>query len=292
MLAVFEIFEPATLQEASQFLAEHKDEAAVYAGGTELLVLMKEGLVRYAHLVNIKTIPGLADITLDENRQMLRIGAAATHRQLEQSPLVRQHAPLLAQVEAMVANIRVRTAGTIGGNLCFAEPHSDPGTLLLAWGGALQLGSGQGSRSLPVDEFFVGLLETARQPNEILSEIQLPLWPKNTAGAYERFSTHERPTANVAAIVQLQNGHIQSARLAVGSVGPTPIRVPQAENLLQGQQPTPDVLAAAAGSVAQAVDPVDDIYGSADYKRHLARVLTQRALTTAVQRAQRAGGAG
>lgn len=285
MLAVFDIFEPATVQEASQFLAEHEFEAAVYAGGTELLLLMKEGLVHYSHLVNIKTIPDLSDISLDEAQETLRIGSVVTHRQLEQSPLVQQHAPLLAEVEAMVANIRVRSAGTLGGNLCFAEPHSDPGTLLLAWGGTLRLDSAEGSRELPVDEFFVGLLETARRPHEILSEIQLPLLPENSGGGYEKFSTHERPTANVAAIVQLQNGDIQTARLAVGSVGPTPIRVPEAEKLLQGQQPDDDLFTAAADSVAQAVDPVDDIYGSADYKRHLAAVLTVRALTRAVKRA-------
>ena len=285
MLGVFEIYEPATIQEASQFLAEHGPEATVYAGGTELLILMKERLAHYPHLVNIKTIPGLNQIRLDQAQRVLHIGALATHRQLEQSPLVQQHIPLLAEVEAKVANIRVRCVGTMGGNLCFAEPHSDPGTLLLAWGVTLELVSIHGRRQIPIQEFFVDLLETARRPEEILSEIQIPLLPPHTGGAYEKFSTHERPTANVAALLQVHHGIIEEARLAVGSVGPMPIRVAQAENLLRGQPPGPAAFAAAAESAARIVDPGDDIYGSAAYKRHLVRVLTNRALTTAAQAA-------
>jgi carbon-monoxide dehydrogenase medium subunit len=288
MLRVFEIVEPATPEEASQFLAEHGFDAAVYAGGTELLVLMKEGLVHYPYLVNIKTIPGLDHIKLDPTGQSLHLGALATHRRLERSPLVREYAPLLAEVEQQVANIRVRTAGTIGGNLAFAEPHSDPGTLLLAWGATIGLISAEGRREVPIDHFFTGFLETARRPEEILCDIQLPLLSARTTGAYEKFSTHERPTANVAALLELQNGVIESARIAVGSVGPVPIRATAAEALLRGHRPEPDAFASAAGSAAQAIDPLDDIYGSADYKRHLTQVLTVRALTAAARRAQRA----
>jgi carbon-monoxide dehydrogenase medium subunit len=289
MLGVFEIYEPATLQEASQFLADHESEAAIYAGGTELLLLMKEGLLHYPYLVNIKTIPGLNEVTFNEHEHMLRIGSLTTHRQLEQSALVRERAPLLAEVESMVANIRVRSVGTIGGNLCFAEPHSDLGTLLLAWEATLRLASADGDREIPLAEFFVGLLETARQPEEVLSEIQLPLLPPFTGSAYEKFSTHERPTVNVAALLQVQDGVIEKACLAVGSVGPMPIRVKAAEDTLAGEPPDPAAFAAAAESAAQAVDPVDDIYGSADYKRHLVRILTDRALTKAARRTQGGG---
>jgi carbon-monoxide dehydrogenase medium subunit len=284
MLGVFEIHEPATLQEASQILAAYDSEATVYAGGTELLVLMKEGLVHYPHLVNIKTIPGLAEVVVDEAQRVLRLGALTTHRQLEQSPVVKQNAPLLAEVEARVANIRVRSAGTLGGNLCFAEPHSDPGTLLLAWGASLQLSSAGARRTVPIETFFVGMLETSRRPDEILSEIRLPLFEEGTAGAYEKFSTHERPTANVAVIIRVRDGVIETARIAVGSVGPLPIRIGQAESILQGEAPGPDVFNAAAESAALAVDPIEDIYGAVDYKRHLVRVLTRRALTTAAER--------
>jgi carbon-monoxide dehydrogenase medium subunit len=289
MLGVFEIIEPATLPEASQFLVEHGSDAAVYAGGTELLILMKEGLVHYPYLVNIKTIPGLNDIKLNPAGQTLHIGALATHRQLERDPVVREYVPLLAEVERLVANIRVRNAGTIGGNLAFAEPHSDPGTLLLAWGAVVGLASAGGRREVPMDQFFTGLLETARRPEEILCDIQLPLLSAHTAGAYEKFSTHERPTANVAALLEVRNGVIESARIAIGSVGPTPIRATEAEALLQGHPPEPEAFAAAASSAAQAVDPVDDIYGSTGYKRHLTRVLTTRALAAAARRVQENG---
>jgi carbon-monoxide dehydrogenase medium subunit len=287
LLGVFEIYEPTTVQAASQLLTAHGSEAAIYAGGTELLVLMKEGFVHYPHLVNIKTIPGLAEVTADQARQVLRLGALVTHRQLEQSAVVKQHAPLLAEVEQLVANIRVRSAGTLGGNLCFAEPHSDPGTLLLAWGASLQLSSAREERTIPIEEFFVGLLETARRPDEILAQIELPFLADQTGGAYEKFSTHERPTANVAALVRLQNGRIEAARIAVGSVGPIPVRVKAAERVLQGETPGSAVFAAAAEGASQAVDPVDDIYGSVEYKRHLVKILTQRALAAAAARVKR-----
>jgi carbon-monoxide dehydrogenase medium subunit len=286
MLGIFEIHEPETVQEASALLADYGYEATVYAGGTELLLLMKEGLVHYPHLINVKTIPGLDKVFLDDDQQSLHVGSLVTHRQLEGSSLVEKHAPLLSEVEAQVANVRVRAAGTLGGNLCFAEPHSDPATLLLAWGATLELSSANGRRELPVDEFFVDLFETARQDDELLTGIKLRLLPPRTVGAYERFSLHERPTVTVAALLRVNDGAVEEARLALGSVGPIPVRVPEAEEILRGEPPGDDAFEAAAECAYHAADPVDDLYGSADYKRHLARVLTVRALNTAVEQAQ------
>lgn len=276
MLREFRIHEPQTVEEASGLLSEHGFEAAVYAGGTELLLLMKEGLVHYPHLVNIKTVPGLDE--LSTNGDVLTVGPLVTHRTLERSDLLKEHVPLLAKVESTVANIRVRAAGTLGGNLCFAEPHSDPATFLTAWGATLELTSAGGRRQVPIDEFFVDVLQTARQPDEILTAVRLPLASHEVLGAYEKFATHERPTATIAAVLFMDDGIIEDARIAVGSVGPVPIRVPKAEEALEGEKPGDAVFAAAAEEAYQAADPVDDIYGSADYKRHLARVLTRRAL--------------
>src|SRR4051794_7829134 len=126
MLESFEIHRPQSVSEASKLMAQLGDAAAVYAGGTELLVVMKEGLTHFSHLVDIKAIPGLREIDYDAERRELTIGALATHRQIERSELVSERLPVLAALEAAVANVRVRSAGTIGGNLCFAEPHSDP----------------------------------------------------------------------------------------------------------------------------------------------------------------------
>jgi carbon-monoxide dehydrogenase medium subunit len=286
MLGVFEIHEPQTVEEASRLLGEYGFDASVYAGGTELLILMKEGLVHYPHLVNVKTIPGLAEIAVEDGH--LAIGSLATHRQILRSPVVAEHAPLLAEVERTVANVRVRAAGTIGGNLCFAEPHSDPATLLMAWGASIELTSASGSRELPVEEFLLGLFATARQDDEILTAIRMPLPPEGMVGAYRKFTTHERPTACAVALLKITDGVIEDARLSIGSVGPLPVRVRAAEDVLRGEGPGGAAFEAAAEAAFQAADPVDDIYGSAAYKKNLIRVLTTRALDEAAEKA--AGG--
>lgn len=301
MLGVFTMHEPATVPEAAGLLARYGPDAVVYAGGTELLILMREGLVHYPHLVNIKTIPGLDRIGLEDHAaadawpwtdvpgecRTLTIGPLATHHQLSRSPVIRTHAGLLAEVEQQVANIRVRVAGTIGGNLCFAEPHSDPATLLVAWGAALELSSPTGLREIPADEFFVGMLETARHPDEILTAIRLPVPVDSSCfgGAYEKFSLHERPTVTVAAFLVRRDGTIDRARLAVGSVGPVPLCAGEAEESLRHLRPTVAAFKQAARLAALAVDPVDDLYGSAGYKRHLVSVLTARALAAAANNA-------
>lgn len=282
MLDPFQIHEPRSVLEASQLLAEYGDEAAVYAGGTELLVIMKERLVHYPHLVNIKTIPGLNQIGATDDE--LIIGALATHKAIEQSPLVLAHAPLLAQLEALVANLRVRSTGTLGGNLCFAEPHSDPATLLIAWNASITLVSAAGTRHTPLDRFFTGLLETARRPDEIATEIRIPL-PVPHASAYERFKIHERPTATVAVALRMNGALVANARIVVGSVGARPQRMTAAEELLIGEQPKAAIRAEAALLVRDAVEPTEDGFESSDYKRRLAHVLTARALAAAAQRA-------
>jgi carbon-monoxide dehydrogenase medium subunit len=292
MLGSFDIHEPETVEEASQLLTEHGLDAALYAGGTELLVLMKERLVHFPYLVNIKTIPGLDGISFDAETRALDVGPLVTHRVLERSELVREHAPEIAAMEARVANVRVRAAGTIGGNLCFAEPHSDPATLLIAWGATFTLTSAAGSRDVRAEDFFTGLLETARRHEELLTGIRIPLLPAGAGIAYERFKTHERPTATAAAMLHLMDGVISEARVVAGSVGPRPERIAAAEMLLRGQSPSPDLFAAVARAAHDAVDPTEDAFESTDYKRHLIRVLTTRALATAAGRAADAKGAG
>lgn len=285
MLKPFEIHEPQSVQEASDLLSTYGWDAALYAGGTELLVVMREGLVHYPHLINIKKVPRLADIRLTDDGASLRIGAAATHHAIERSELVAAHAPLLAEMERRVANIRVRVAGTLGGNLSFAEPHSDPATLLTAWDGvAIELTSAAGQRSLSPEEYFIGLFATARSEDEVLTAVTLPLLPPEAGGAYQKFVLLERPTANVAAFVTVRAGVIESASIAVGSVGPVPYRAASAESLLVGQRPGKDLYQAAGDAAALAADPVTDLYGSAEYKRHLVRVLVLRALKQSVER--------
>lgn len=286
MLSRFIIHEPKTVEEASTLLAAHGSEATVYAGGTELLVLMKERLVHFPHLVNIKTIPGLANISLDTAGEAIEIGPLATHRAIERSPLVRERAPLFAGLAAHVANVRVRAAGTIGGNLCFAEPHSDPATLLVAWGATFTLTSAAGSRDVPAEEFFLGMLETARRHEEVLTAIHVPLMPPDAGSAYERFKIHERPTATVAAVLRVAADEIVEARIVAGSVGPRPMRLPLAEEVLVGQRPVGTLFAAAAERARDETEVTEDPFESGDYKRHLVRVLTERALTAVAERAR------
>ena len=275
MLAPFEIHEPKTVAEASALLTHHGDEAAVYAGGTELLVLMKERICHFPHLVNIKTIPDLDQIRLDGDE--LVIGALVTHRHIANSALVQAAFPALAELEGQIANVRVRNAGTIGGNLCFAEPHSDPATLLIALGAHFVLESESGDRTVDAASFFTGLLETDRKPDEILTEIRLPRLPDGSRVAYERFKTHERPTATVA-VVLLPAG---DARIVAGSVAVRPSRMRSTEAEVGGKKLNEKMIARAARIASEEIDPTEDAFESVEYKRHLVEVLVRRAFEAA-----------
>jgi carbon-monoxide dehydrogenase medium subunit len=283
MLRPFELAEPASVAEASRLLARHGDDARLYAGGTELLLAMKEGLVHYAHLVNVKTIPGLAGIRVDGDGTV-RIGAATTHRAIERDPAVRERLPALARMAADVANVRVREVGTLGGNLCFAEPHADPGPVLLVCDATARAERAGGARSLPVEALFVGPFETSLEPDELLTEVAVPPLPPRTAAAYLKLGILERPSVGVAVAVSVTDGHLRGARVAVGSVGPVPRRMPDAEAVLRGvalgELAAP--LAEAGRRAARAADAVTDLHGSAEYKEHLVGVLLRRAVHAAV----------
>jgi aerobic carbon-monoxide dehydrogenase medium subunit len=285
MLERFAIHQPASVSEASQMLAHFGTDAAVYAGGTELLVVMKERLANFPHLIDIKRVPGLRDIAFDENRAELVIGAVARHRDLERSPLVRERFPALATLEAAVANVRVRAAGSIGGNLCFAEPHSDPATLLTAFDARLTLTSVSGEREVPIADFFTGLMETARRHDEILTRITIPEPGQGAGIAYERFKLHERPTAAVAAVIETTDGTVTDARIVAGSVGERPQRLPATEALLRGQSISGSLVATAADRIREEVETAADAFESEPYKRQLARTVGHRAIAASLRRA-------
>lgn len=288
MLRPFELHQPGDVAAASALVGRYGDAAAFYAGGTELLLIMKEGLASYRHLVDLKTIPGLSAIADDEATGWLSIGGTATHRALERDPVIRRRAPIIAEVERQVANIRVRSAGTIGGNLCFAEPHADPGTLFLTMDAEIDLASASGARTVPIDRFFAGAFDTARQPDEVLTRVRVRPWGAQTRGAYMKFGIHERPTLGVALALTLDamRATVRDARLAVGCVGPRPIRIAEAEGRLR-DQPLPEIgphLDAAAQIAGDAVDAVDDLHGSAEYKREMVKVFVRRAFHAAASR--------
>src|SRR5436309_2129869 len=282
MLRPFELSDPTSVAEASELLARHGDAARIYAGGTELILAMKEGLVHYEHLVNVKTIPGLAGVRLDAGT--LRLGAATSHRALERDPLVRQHFPAVARMEADVANVRVREVGTLGGNLCFAEPHADPGALLQVFDATVRLERKGGARTIPLERLFVGPFETCLEGDELLTEIVVPPLAPRSAAVYLKFGFLERPSVGVGVAVTLADGHVADARIAVGSVGPVPRRMRDAEARLQ-DRPVADSEAALteAGRIAaRASDAITDLHGSAEYKEHLVGVLLRRAFQAAL----------
>lgn len=276
-LPPFTIEQPATLEEASRLLLEAGEDARPYAGGTELLLVMKHGGFRYSPLVDVKTIPGLDGIEVRDGS--LWIGALATHLAIERSPLVREHLPALAELESKVANPRVRASGTLGGNLCFGEPHSDPATLLLCLDAVLHTAGPEGARSLPIDEFIVGPYETALAEGELLTAIEIPLRGGGWCSSYVKFQVRERPMLGLALALEIDaaTGTITAARAAVGSASPIPVRGPEAEVLLLG--PLADVagqLAEAGAALADAADLLDDPDGSAEYKRHLIGVFLRQ----------------
>ena len=283
MLRPFELCEPASVAEASELLARHGEAARIYAGGTELILAMKEGLIHYDYLVNVKTVPGLAGVRLGSDGS-LRIGAATPHRVLERDPIVRERFPAIARMEADVANVRVREVGTLGGNLCFAEPHADPGALLSVFDATVRLERNGGARTLPLERLFVGPFETCVEGDELLTEIVVPPLPPRSAAAYLKFGFLERPSVGVGVAVTLADGRLADARIAVGSVGPVPRRMRDAEALLKNRAIAEGVasLAEAGRLAARAADAITDLHGSAEYKEHIVGVLLRRAFQTAL----------
>lgn len=282
MLEPFSILKPTTVIEASQLLREYGDNATIYAGGTELIYVMKEHLTSYSHLIDIKQIPGLGEIALSPDGKTLSIGALATHRQIERSPLVQKLLPVFAETEANVANVRVRSMGTIGGNLCFADPHSDPATLLAALGATFHLESTEGQRLIPADQFFTSLMETEREPHELLTEIAIPIPHAGVGVAYERIKLHERPTAAFAAVISVQDGVVATARLIVGCIGETPQVLAEAVETLLGERPSIAVARHVSAVIADETKTEDDGFESEGYKRQLARTVGYRAITAAL----------
>src|SRR4051812_9066712 len=228
-LPPFTIEQPASLADASRLLLAGEEESRAYAGGTELLLVMKHGGLRYDRLVDIKTIPGLD--ALEERDGAIWIGALATHLALERSPLLRSRLPALADLESKVANPRVRNTGTIGGNLCFAEPHSDPATLLLCLDARLHVVGPDGERTLPIEELIVGPYETSLGDGELLRAIEIPLEASAWRAEYRKFQVRERPMLGLALALDLDpaGSAVRGAKVAVGSVSPSPRRAPEAE---------------------------------------------------------------
>ena len=286
MIAPFTLHRPASLGEASSLLSEFKGDARVLAGGSELILLLKMGLAEVSHIVDIKRIPGLAGLDYDARAKQLRIGPLVTHRELEKSQIVRDHFPLIVEMEKQLANVRIRNVGTLAGNLSFAEPHADPGTLLVAHNAWVTLSSGEGERVLNLEDFFVDYYETVLRNDELLAEITIPKPAENSLGAYLRFCPGERPMVGVALLAEWSNGVCSKPRLVLGCVGPKPLRASEAEEWMAGKSRDEihagaDELGAKAARMCQ---PLEDIWGSVEYKKQIVKTLVARAISAVAQK--------
>ena len=285
----FDYLEPTTVAEACALLRQHGADARVFAGGAQLTILMKQGLYQPKTLVNIKKIPGLREITFDPEAG-LTIGALVTHRELETSKVVKDKFPILCEAEREVANIRVRNVGTIGGNLASGEALTDLSQIFIALDGKVKISGPEGNRDLLVEELFVDYYQTSLAEDEILTHVSVPPLPARSGIAYIRFSsssTVDKPSVGVAARVTLEAGkeQVQSIRIVLGCVGPTPVRAHKAEALLAGKNITLESAAQAGTLASQECNPSSDLRGSEKYKRGIVRTLVKRALTQAWERA-------
>jgi carbon-monoxide dehydrogenase medium subunit len=271
---------PDTVVDALGRLAAHGD-AQLLAGGTALSLLRKQGFLEPGPIVDLGGIPGLDAIRAEDDGS-LAIGAMATLRSIETSSLVRRLVPVIADVVALVATIRIRNQATLGGNLAHADPAQDPPPILLALDAEAEVASHAGDRRVPLERFFVDVFETVLGPGDILTAVRIPPIAPSSRVGYEKFlprTVDDYATVSVAARLDVDEaGIVTDARIALGSVAAVPLRVAEAEASLRGRSLHALPTALAAEAVTAAVDPVDDVRGSADYKRAMAGVWTRRLL--------------
>ncbi len=282
--AAFEYHRPGTLDEALRLLQELPD-AKLLAGGHSLLPMMKLRLVSPAHIVDIGRVPDLRQIVRQGDTVI--VGALSTHWMLESSELLQAAVPVLVETAAKVGDVQVRNVGTIGGSLAHADPAADYPATILALEADLVAQSPRGRRTIRAGEFFTGFFSTALATDEILVEIRIP-GSSGMGGAYLKFPHPASGFAvvGVAALVSASRGTVDRVRVGVTGVGPTGYRATGVEGALTGQPATAATIAAASEHAADGIDVNEDIFAAADYRAHLSRVFTKRALTLALERTQ------
>lgn len=286
--APFEYYAPTTVEETLSYLAEHGYDAKVLAGGQSLIPMMNFRLVQPSILVDLNNIPELAYIKPDENGG-LRLGAMVRHHQVEIDPQVEERAPLLHQTMPNIAYPQVRNRGTFGGSVSHADPAAELASVSVALDGRFRLRSQSTERWVPASEFFLGLFTTVLGPDELLVEVSLPPMPARAGWSMMEVARrpHDFALAGVAAIVSLDvNGRCEQARIVFISAGERPMTASQAGASLIGQAATEEVIRTAAEiASSEEIEPSSDIHATAEFRRHLAKVLCRRALHQAFQRA-------
>jgi aerobic carbon-monoxide dehydrogenase medium subunit len=280
----FDYQEPTTLKKTFSLMEKYGDGARVMAGGTALIIMMRQRLLTPKVVISLGRIPKFDRITYN-NKDGLRIGAGARHRDIELSPAVRKHYPLLQETFRKVAQPRIRNMGTVGGNLAGGDPLTDPGASLIALDAEVTLASGNGQRRLRLDEFFIDYYQTALEPGELLTEVHVPP-PQRPGWSHIKFtprSIEDFATVGVAITLKASNGTCEDVRVGLNSVASTIVRARKAEEVLRGKSITDAALQEMGEVAATECDPTDDNRGSAEYKREMVKVLVRRAVQEALQ---------
>lgn len=281
----FTLHAPGSLQEACMILGSYDGDARVIAGGTALVLMVRQGLLAPRALVRLDRVPGLDGIAVEDG--MLRLGATATLRAVSESRVVRAHLPVLAATCQLVGNVRVRNAATVGGNVCEADYASDPPGLLVALDATARIQGPAGSREVPVRDLITDFYETSLAPNEVVTDVRVPLLQPGARAVYLKYvtrSSEDRPCVGATAVARLDDGGILAdVRVAVGAVSGRPLRLPEVETAVRGQRPTTELFREVAARYAEASDPVSDARGSAGYRKQMVAVFVRRALQEAIE---------
>lgn len=275
----FAFHAPTSLKEAADLLAQYDGEGKIMSGGTALILLLKQSLVQPDHLISLHRVPEARGIEVKDG--VLHIGGLVTQREAEQSAVVREATPLLANAYSRVATVRIRNAATVGGGLAQADPAQDPPASLLVLNASVKVMSSSGERVIPIEDWFVDYYETSIAEDEIVTELLVPVQPKDLGWTYIKYlprTEDDYATVAVAALGKAENGKITEARVGLGAVAATALRASDLEAALVGADAKLDVLKDASQGIADIVDPTSDPRGSADYKRDMAVVFARRAL--------------
>lgn len=281
----YDYHEPDSLGEALDLLARYGEDAHLVAGATAFMLLWRQGLVRPGHVIGLRRIASLGGISRTDAG--LAIGATATHREIERSPEIAHYCPALTRTFASVATVRIRNQATLGGNLAHADPAQDPPPMLMALGAEVVATSVSGERTIALDDLFVDVFTTSLRAGEVLTAVRLPALAPGTRATYLKFlprTADDYATVSVAATLRLaDDGSVADVRVALGACGPTPVRARSVESVLTGARPDAKRIGDAAAAVDADIAPFDDVRGSAPYKREMARVWTERAITALVE---------
>ena len=283
----FEYLRPNDLDETLTVLASCGGKAKVLAGGTDLVLLLQQGLVKPSLVIDITTIPELNFI--GEEDGYVKIGAATKMRDIETSRIVRARIPMLAEDAQLLGEIAVRNMATIGGNLVNASPAADTAPPLLVLEASVKVRKAQSERTIKLSDFFLNVKKTVLAPEELLTEVTIPIPPHRTGGAFFRLAKRGGNVISIvsaAALIGLNGKTCSVARIAMGSVAPTPIRIKSAEKLLQGGEPTEERIRAAAQKASEEIRPISDIRASAEYRKETSRVYARKAMEEALKRAK------